>query len=95
MNKDLARLVRERAGSRCEYCLLPEAALPLPFQIDHITAEKHGGQTVDSNLALACPQISLGSILRPTRWSGFSILEWISGQNTLSARRRRFWAKRR
>jgi hypothetical protein len=29
--------------------------LPLPFQIDHIVAEKHGGQTVPSNLALACP----------------------------------------
>jgi hypothetical protein len=29
--------------------------LPLPFQIDHIVAEKHGGQTVPGNLALACP----------------------------------------
>jgi hypothetical protein len=27
----------------------------LPFQIDHIIAEKHGGQTVENNLALACP----------------------------------------
>jgi hypothetical protein len=25
------------------------------FQIDHIVAEKHGGQTVETNLALACP----------------------------------------
>jgi hypothetical protein len=29
--------------------------LPLPFQIDHIIAEKHGGRTVAENLALACP----------------------------------------
>jgi hypothetical protein len=29
--------------------------LPLPFQIDHIIAAKHGGQTVEDNLALACP----------------------------------------
>jgi hypothetical protein len=28
---------------------------PLHFQIDHIVAEKHGGQTVPGNLALACP----------------------------------------
>jgi hypothetical protein len=27
----------------------------LPFQIDHVFVEKHGGQTVESNLALACP----------------------------------------
>jgi hypothetical protein len=27
---------------------------PLPFQIDHIRAEKHGGETIESNLALAC-----------------------------------------
>jgi len=27
----------------------------LPFQIDHIRAEKHGGETTEANLALACP----------------------------------------
>jgi hypothetical protein len=48
-------MVRERAGERCEYFLIPQFALPLPFQIDHILAEKHGGQTFESNLALACP----------------------------------------
>ena len=32
---------------------MPQFALPLPFQIDHIIAEKHGGSTVESNLA--CP----------------------------------------
>ena len=55
MNRDLVRQVLNRAGDRCEYCLTPCFALPLPFQIDHIIAEKHGGQTVESNLALACP----------------------------------------
>ena len=34
---------------------MPGWALPLPFQIDHIIAEKHGGKTVENNLALACP----------------------------------------
>ena len=55
MNRDIAQAVREEAGERCEYCLTPQSALPLPFQIDHIVAEKHGGQTVSGNLALACP----------------------------------------
>lgn len=54
MNRQLSGFVRPRARRRCEYCLLPEAAFPLPFQIDHVLAEKHGGETVESNLALAC-----------------------------------------
>lgn len=55
MRSELVRLVRARAGNRCEYCLLPQAALPLPFQIDHVVAEQHGGPTTEANLALACP----------------------------------------
>jgi hypothetical protein len=55
VNRELVRQVAERAGHRCEYCQLPEWALLLPFQIDHIIAEKHGGRTVEDNLALACP----------------------------------------
>ncbi len=33
---------------------MPEAALRLPFQIDHIIAEQHGGPTTLSNLAWSC-----------------------------------------
>lgn len=54
MSRQLFQTVRERAGQRCEYCLLSQSAFPLPFQIDHILAEKHGGETVESNLAFAC-----------------------------------------
>ncbi|MBV9767241.1 MAG: HNH endonuclease [Acidobacteriaceae bacterium] len=54
MNRRLSRVVRERARHRCEYCLLPEAAFPLPFQIDHVLAQKHGEKSIESNLALAC-----------------------------------------
>lgn len=54
MNRQLARVVRQRARVRCEYCLLPQSAFPLPFQIDHVVAEQHGGETVENNLALAC-----------------------------------------
>jgi 5-methylcytosine-specific restriction endonuclease McrA len=50
----LRRLVRERAGERCEYCLIPEAVAFAAHWIDHIVAEKHGGQTDADNLALSC-----------------------------------------
>src|ERR1039457_4059463 len=40
--------------SRCEYCQLPAALYPAPFQIDHIIAWQHGGATRLENLALAC-----------------------------------------
>jgi hypothetical protein len=55
VNRELARAVHERAAECCEYCRIPQFALPLPFQIDHIIAEQHGGQTVAENLALSCP----------------------------------------
>jgi hypothetical protein len=51
VNRELIRTVWKRAGERCEYCLIPQWALPLPFQIDHIIAEKHGGRAVEDNLA--------------------------------------------
>jgi hypothetical protein len=34
---------------------MPEFALPLPFQIDHVIAEQHGGLAITGNLAFACP----------------------------------------
>jgi len=43
-----------RSGDCCEYCHFPSSEAYLPFQIDHIIAEKHGGATVDDNLALSC-----------------------------------------
>lgn len=46
--------VWRRAGAACEYCQIPQALDPLPFQIDHIIAEQHGGWTESGNLALAC-----------------------------------------
>ena len=50
----LRRQVRERARERCEYCLMPEAVVFAPHEIDHIVAEKHGGSTTVDNLCLAC-----------------------------------------
>jgi hypothetical protein len=46
--------VRRRAGERCEYCRVPQAAFQRPFHIEHIVARHHGGTTEPDNLALAC-----------------------------------------
>ncbi|MCB8954805.1 MAG: HNH endonuclease [Ardenticatenales bacterium] len=68
MPLDLRRLVRERAAERCEYCLFPQAAAWLSFEVEHIIARKHRGQTVAGNTALAYPDCNrfkgtdLGSI---------------------------------
>ena len=50
----LRREVRERAGERCEYCLLAESEAIFPHEPDHLIALKHGGETTSANLALAC-----------------------------------------
>ena len=54
MKQSLVDLIWNRAQHRCEYCLFPASHAWLPFQLDHIVAEKHGGQTVAENLALSC-----------------------------------------
>jgi hypothetical protein len=54
VSAELRRVVRERARDCCEYCLIPEAFGLLRHEVDHISAEKHGGETVDANLALSC-----------------------------------------
>ncbi len=50
----LGALIRDRAASRCEYCQLPEAESEEPFEIEHVIAIKHHGETADHNLAFAC-----------------------------------------
>jgi hypothetical protein len=55
VSAELRQLVIERANSRCEYCLFPQDASLLAFEMEHIIAEKHGGVTDADNLALACP----------------------------------------
>jgi hypothetical protein len=51
---ELRRMVADRAGSICEYCLIHERDTFLGCQVDHVISEKHGGATVADNLALAC-----------------------------------------
>lgn len=50
----LRRFVRDRAHHACEYCLISEISVFVPHEVDHVIAEKYGGQTDENNLALAC-----------------------------------------
>ena len=54
------RMVRERAGNRCEYCRLHQDHSPLAsLQIEHVNPRKHGGTDDSGNLALACIDCNL------------------------------------
>jgi hypothetical protein len=54
VSAELRRIVEERAGGRREYCLIHQDDTFVGCQVDHVIAEKHGGVTDASNLALAC-----------------------------------------
>jgi hypothetical protein len=54
MDLSLEQEVWRRAGGACEYCRMPQTFYRVPFQVDHIIARQHGGQTAADNLALAC-----------------------------------------
>jgi hypothetical protein len=56
---ELADEVRQRAGYRCEYCRVPQAAFQRPLHIEHIVARQHGGPDTPDNLALSCWQCNL------------------------------------
>lgn len=47
--------IAERANFRCEYCKIAEQFSFFNFHVEHIISIKHGGQTIESNLAYACP----------------------------------------
>ena len=60
MDAATRRLVRARAGNRCEYCGLPQDESPLAaLQIEHVIPKKHGGTDDPDNLALACIDCNL------------------------------------
>ncbi len=54
MKRGLLHQLRQLARDRCDYCRLPTAYDPLPFQVDHIIAQQHGGETAIENLAWSC-----------------------------------------
>lgn len=59
MDARTRKLVRERAGDRCEYCHLPANADEWPFHVDHIIATVHGGTDDPHNLCWSCTQCNL------------------------------------
>ena len=65
VGESLKRLVANRAGYRCEYCLLHEDDCYYPHQLDHIISRKHGGLSNFENLAFAC--------FRCNTWKGSDI----------------------
>ena len=71
---DLRRLVAARAGNRCEYCRLYEEDALFAYEVDHIISIKHGGVTVESNLAYAC------MICNRQKGSDLGSIDWHTGQ---------------
>ncbi|MDX2141492.1 MAG: HNH endonuclease signature motif containing protein [Chloroflexota bacterium] len=63
----------ERAQECCEYCRLSADASPINFAIDHIIAEKHGGETNALNLCLSCYWCN------SYKGSDLSSVDWIDG----------------
>jgi hypothetical protein len=54
MDRELENFVWSRANHLCEYCRVPQIFDPVAFEIDHIIARQHHGQTLVDNLALIC-----------------------------------------
>jgi len=52
--ESLRQQVIERARQCCEYCLVHQHDSLYKHEVDHITAEKHRGETVENNLCLSC-----------------------------------------
>ena len=59
-SNELRKLVRNRAGDRCEYCGLRQEDDPFfRFHLEHVIARQHGGPTTPENLALSCHHCNL------------------------------------
>jgi hypothetical protein len=85
----LRREVIERAGHCCEYCRVSQDDRVMPYECDHIIAEKHGGPTTSDNLCWSCYLCNgyKGSDIGSIDWDG-------SGQLTpLFNPRRQEWSE--
>jgi hypothetical protein len=59
MDSATRSLVKQRAGNRCEYCLIRQAHYESAFHVEHIVAKQHHGTDDAENLALACNHCNL------------------------------------
>ena len=56
ISQTLRAQVINRAFHSCEYCLIHVDYTTLIHEVDHIIAQKHGGETNFDNLTYACAQ---------------------------------------
>ncbi|MDZ4763024.1 MAG: HNH endonuclease signature motif containing protein [Chloroflexota bacterium] len=54
ISAELRRMLVQRAENRCEYCRILDENSYQPHEVDHVYAEKHGGESNEGNLCLAC-----------------------------------------
>jgi HNH endonuclease len=54
LSATLRQLVSQRASGACEYCRIHQTFSIYSHEIDHVIALKHGGESTDDNLVLAC-----------------------------------------
>jgi hypothetical protein len=60
MRRLIRQFVRARAGSRCEYCHLPDFAAPASaFHVEHVIARQHGGAEDPDNFCWSCHRCNL------------------------------------
>ena len=60
MNPRQREFVRQRAGGRCEYCHLPQSAIPsVQFHCEYFRARQHHGSDESSNICFSCRQCNL------------------------------------
>mgnify|MGYP001589043844 FL=1 len=62
--RPLDRLVRERAGHRCEYCRSSEFLSGQRFHVDHILPRTLAGKTTSENLCVACASCNSSKLAR-------------------------------
>lgn len=62
------KMVRTRAGARCEYCRIHEDDEPYTFHLEHIVAKKHDGDDDPDNLAWSCHSCNLAKSSNLSGW---------------------------
>ncbi len=50
----LRQLVSQRASGSCEYCSIHQTFSIYTHEVDHVIALKHGGESTEDNLVIAC-----------------------------------------
>jgi hypothetical protein len=54
ISKKIKKAVEQRAKGCCEYCQCVALYIPVPFTMEHIIPQVHGGSDDVDNLAFAC-----------------------------------------